>query len=116
MIQITPTDVKAINNSFNNAESPWVNNSLLDSAFSSYYYYDTELEQICSIFRGLIKNHAFSDGNKRTASAVLTVYLEQNGYSITQEDLCILALDVATGNYDVSEITKKLEPLLISNK
>lgn len=116
MIQIGPEDVITVNNSFNSAESPWVNRNLLDSAFSSYYYYDSEIEQVCSIFRGLVKNHSFSDGNKRTASAILTIWLEQNGYSLHPEDLCDITLDVATHNYDVPEIAEKLEPLLIKNK
>lgn len=115
MIQISPEDVITVNNSFNNADAPWINRNLLDSAFSAYSYYDSEIEQVCSIFRGLVKNHAFSDGNKRTASAILTIWLEQNGYSILPEDLCDITLDVATHNYDVSEIVQKLEPMLIHN-
>lgn len=112
MIRFSPTDIKAINNDFNYAENPWVDDNLLNSAFSSYYYYEDELEQICSIFRGLIKNHAFSDGNKRTASAMLVSYLEQYELDITEENLCALALDVANNNYDIPKIAKKLKSLL----
>lgn len=113
MITATPEDVIEINRYFNDTENPWVNRSLLESAFSSYHYYDSDLEQICSIFRGLVKNHAFSDGNKRTASAVLVTHLKQQKYHTTQEDLCIFTLDVVEHNYDVPEIAEQLEKILI---
>ncbi len=115
MIVTTPADVLAINRRFNGAESPWTDEHLLESAFSSYRYYESELEQICSIFRGLIKNHPFSDGNKRTAYIVLVSYLLQNKYDCPQEDLCIFTLDVATHNYDVPEIAERLEKILIED-
>lgn len=67
MISISGADVIQYNESIN--ELAWYKDELLDSCFSGYYYYDNELEQISSIFRGLAKNHAFSNGNKRTAAA-----------------------------------------------
>jgi len=115
MIVVTSADVIAINRRFNGAENPWTDEHLLESAFSSYRYYEDELEQICSIFRGLIKNHHFSDGNKRTAYIVLISYLLQNNFDCPQEDLCILTLDVATHNYDVPEIAERLEKILIKD-
>lgn len=72
MISISSADVIEYNESIN--ESDWCKDELLDSCFSSYYYYDNELEQISSVFRGLAKNHAFSNGNKRTAATVLTIF------------------------------------------
>lgn len=115
MITATPENVIEINKDFNDTENPWVNRSLLESAFSSYHYYESDLEQICSIFRGLLKNHAFSDGNKRTASAVLVTHLKLKNYHTTEEDLCIFTLDVATHNYDVPEIAERLEKILIED-
>lgn len=112
MIPLDPETVIEINKSVNNTETPWVNKDLLYSAFSSYSYYEDPLEQFCAIYRGLIKNHAFSDGNKRTAVIVLTAYLNQHNYRLSSEDLCDLTLDVATHNYEVSEITEKLLPLI----
>ena len=112
MIPLDPETVIEINKSVNNTETPWVNKDLLYSAFSSYGYYEDPLEQFCAIYRGLIKNHAFSDGNKRTAVIVLTAYLNQHNYRLSSEDLCDLTLDVATHNYEVSEITEKLLPLI----
>lgn len=85
---------------------------MLDSCFSSYYYYESELEQICSIFRGLAKNHAFSNANKRTASIVLVALLEQINYTISDNDLINITLDVAEHNYEVPEIAKKLSKMI----
>ncbi|MBF0526478.1 MAG: Fic family protein, partial [Deltaproteobacteria bacterium] len=46
------------------------------SVFSSWHYYEGDKERIISIFRGLIKNHPFRDGNKRTAVAFLKASVE----------------------------------------
>ena len=115
MITVRPADAIRINKRFNRTKVSWVDRNLLGSAFSSFSYYDTDIEKICSIFRGLVKNHAFSDGNKRTASAILVSWLEQNGYSLLQEDLCDLVMDVATHSYGVSEIVALLKSELIRN-
>ena len=85
---------------------------MLDSCFSSYYYYESELEQICSIFRGLAKNHAFSNANKRTATIVLVALLEQINYTISDNDLINITLDVAEHNYEVPEIAEKLSKMI----
>lgn len=45
-----------------------LNKSLVGSAISSWHYYKKPTEQISSIVLGITKNHAFSDGNKRTAT------------------------------------------------
>ena len=54
MISISGADVIKYNESINES-AWWYKDELLDSCFSSYYYYDNELEQISSIFRGLAK-------------------------------------------------------------
>lgn len=98
MISINKADVIEYNKSINESDW-WCKNELLESCFSSYYYYDNELEQISSIFRGLAKNHAFSNGNKRTAAAVLTIFLLQNGYEMDDAGLISLIEDVINNNF-----------------
>ena len=90
----------------------WCKDELLDSCFSSYYYYDNELEQISSIFRGLAKNHAFSNGNKRTVAAVLIIFLLQNGYEIDENDLISLTEEVVNNNFEATEISEKISKLI----
>ena len=57
---------------------------------------------------GLIKNHPFVDGNKRTGTHTMLVFLEINGISLeyTQKELYTMVLEIASGILDTEEITK----------
>ena len=48
---------------------------------------------------GLVKNHPFIDGNKRTGFAVAIVFLELNGYHFeaTEADATVRTLALAAG-------------------
>ena len=112
MLEFNKQDIIELNKSLNDdLNGWWYKEHLLDSCFSSYYY-ESELEQICSIFRGLTKNHAFSNANKRMASIVLVALLEQINYTISDNDLINITLDVAEHNYEVLEITEKISRLI----
>lgn len=111
MISINKSDIIEYNKSINESVW-WCNDALLDSCFSGYQYYNDQLEQICAIFRGLVKNHPFSNGNKRTAAAVLTIFLLQNDYEMDENDLISLTEDVVNNNYDVPEIAEKLSKMI----
>ena len=114
MLEITEQDIQDIidyNKSINETEW-WVKENLLNSAFSSYYYYEELLEQICSVFRGIVKNHPFSNANKRTSAMILAFLLDKYGYSISDENLIDITLDVAENNYEVEEIAQKLSQMI----
>lgn len=112
MLEFNKQDIIELNKSLNDDLSGWrYKEHLLNSCFSSYYY-ESEPEQICSIFRGIAKNHAFSNANKRTASIVLVALLEQINYTISDNDLINITLDVAEHNYEVLEITEKISRLI----
>ena len=51
---------------------------------------------------GLAKNHAFVDGNKRTAFLATGVFLHLNGYrlSVSQVDATLTMLAIASGELD----------------
>ncbi len=51
---------------------------------------------------GIIKNHPFIDGNKRTGMATATIFLDLNGYEVTLSNNDIVDLGVALA---VSEIS-----------
>ena len=55
---------------------------------------------------GLIKNHAFVDGNKRIGVHCMLVFLTLNGIELdyTQEELADMVLAVASGNMDLDEL------------
>ncbi len=57
-------------------------------------------EKVSCLFRSLVKNHPFFDGNKRTAVVTSLAFLEMNGYSLAVEkgELYDLALLVAESN------------------
>jgi death-on-curing family protein len=111
MITVNKNDIVKINKSLNESDF-WVRDSLLDSCFSSYHYYENELEQVCSIFRGLIKNHPFSNANKRTASMFLTSYLIENEHYISGDDLFNIVMRVAENNMDVPEIASEISNMI----
>jgi death-on-curing protein len=46
-------------------------------------YYDTIIHEAAALLESLVQNHPFVDGNKRTAFAVVDVFLRINGYVIT---------------------------------
>ena len=74
-------------------------------------YYDNALDQGSAIFKGIISNHTFIDGNKRTAVATLKSFAAKNNLILnaTDKELMNIATDVATGKLDnVSTISKTL--------
>ena len=111
MIEIDKNKIKEYNRSINEADW-WCRDDLFDACFASYYYYDDELEQICSVFRGLAKNHAFSNANKRTAAAVLSIFLLQNGYEMKDTDLTELTEAVVNNEFEIPEIADMVSKLI----
>lgn len=87
--------------------------SALDRAKNKYTY-DPE----CTIFDlaaaygfGIAKNHAFVDGNKRTAFLCGTLFLELNGhcFSATEPDAALTFENLAAGSITEAELAAWLE-------
>ena len=83
--------------------------NLLDSALGKpvnlfLYGKPTVFELAASYGFGLIKNHPFNDGNKRTGFIVAIVFLELNGYQFRagEVDATVRTLALAAG-----EMTEK---------
>ena len=59
---------------------------------------------------GLAKNHAFSDGNKRTAFVSMATFLERNGFPLNapEAEAVITMLAVAEGHMKEAELAKWL--------
>lgn len=87
-----------------------INQNMLESVLSSYFYYSDPVEQVASICRGLVKNHAFQDGNKRVAALFLLLMLKDykniDGYELEK-----LILDVIENKYEIKEIAKRIKEL-----
>ena len=60
---------------------------------------------------GIAKNHAFVDGNKRTAMLASFTFLETNGFEMTatQEDAYFVIYDLAAGKLTEEELTAWFE-------
>lgn len=60
------------------------------------------------LFHSIASNHAFIDGNKRTAVLAVVAFYGFNGlvFDADDTDLIHLAVDVAIGNLDVPAIAE----------
>jgi death-on-curing protein len=86
--------------------------SLVESALArprqSASYGDADLHaQTASLLYGLIKNHPWVGGNKRTATALASIFLRRNGYRLVTSmgDIIDLVHDVEADRKGHSEIT-----------
>lgn len=71
-------------------------------SFAGKVKYNQPLDICATLFFGLVKNHAFSDGNKRTALLTLLYQLDRYGYcpSVSQKDFEKLVVAVASNELD----------------
>jgi len=83
---------------------------LLQSALSRpqnlVAYDDPDIAALAAAYGyGLVRNHPFVDGNKRTAFTVTETFLALNGHELTADDLsCIvMMLRLAEGNLSEKE-------------
>ena len=91
--------------------------SLLESALASprQTMFDEELypdlaAKAAILLIGLVKNHAFVDGNKRTAFLATLRFLEVNGATLAadEDDLFNLILKVASSPVNKEQVTEWL--------
>ena len=81
------------------------------ASFGDYEAYPDLYSKAAVLIEGLIKNHGFVDGNKRTASATTAVFLQKNGYyyTIGQKALVDFVVEVAEGKYDTDQVATWLK-------
>jgi len=73
--------------------------------------YPTVIEKAAALFHSLARNHAFVDGNKRTATIALIMFLRKNSVRVNWSPIEALdfILDVSQGKHEVEDITRWLE-------
>ena len=83
---------------------------LLDSALNRprhlYAYSDPKpsLPALAAAYGfGIARNHAFIDGNKRTAAVVCELFLELNGWSLIADDTEMYPIFLALGAGEIDE-------------
>jgi death on curing protein len=82
-------------------------------------YEDADLfGQAATLFFGLIKNHPWEGGNKRTASLLMNLFLKRNGYKIAAptSELIKLSLNVESDIWKVVEIEEWLRKYTKTSK
>lgn len=86
---------------------------LLDSAlqapfqsFAGEYAHKSLEAKAARLGYGLIKNHAFVDGNKRIGMLAMLVFLELNGVSLccTDQEIIDTGLMLASGQMSIKEL------------
>ena len=92
--------------------------TLIDSAlarpragFGGFEAYPDVFSKAGVLLEGLIKNHGFVDGNKRTAVVVTIIFLGRNGYGllVEQKALVKFAVGIAEDKFDTDEIATWLK-------
>ena len=73
--------------------------------------YATVFAKAAALMRGIIGDHPFTDGNKRTAMLAGLTLLEVNGYNFTAQrgELENFAVRVATNHLDIDAIADWLK-------
>jgi len=76
------------------------------------------IRQAASMCFGLIKNHPWVGGNKRTATFLMEAFLELNGSELAAEDDEIVqaALDIEADRWGVDEIEAWLRQRVVPTK
>ena len=109
-LQIDIQDIVSINELLNDKQHTVIDANRQHDILSSYMYYSTIKQQICSVFKQTIKNHAFIDANKRTA--LLTLIMLANQYNlhivISDDEMFILIQQIAITDYAIDDIVSKI--------
>lgn len=72
---------------------------------------DATLHRLAAAYAfGIARNHAFLDGNKRTAWVICALFLELNGIQVIaeQEDVRVMMLALADGSIDEQQLAEWL--------
>ncbi|HSX42304.1 MAG TPA: type II toxin-antitoxin system death-on-curing family toxin [Candidatus Saccharimonadales bacterium] len=71
--------------------------------FGDYEAFPDVFAKAAALLEGLVKNHGFVDGNKRTGIIVTAVFLQKNGFEFKSghDALLEFTVAVAEGKYDL---------------
>lgn len=105
---------------YSNGLSGVRNMNLLKSpleAIKNDTYYPNFNEKLAFLLYSFVKNHPFTDGNKRTAIVICALFMSINGYDDREVNIFavwgeLMALNIASGNMNLEEIKESSEFLL----
>ena len=111
---------EAVEVSVHQAKDALLNIGQLESALArprnAAAYEDADIaRQAATLFWGVAANHAFRDGNKRTAVVVLRSFLNLNGYDMTlpEDEIFELAVGVADAQISLDAAEARLRPTVL---
>ncbi len=79
-------------------------NSALASALNLAAYGEPDAAALAATYAfGILRNHPFVDGNKRTAAVVSETFLVLNGYALNASDAELVVAFLALASRDLSE-------------
>ena len=81
------------------------------TSFAGKELYVTIFDKAASLLHSVLLNHAFVDGNKRTAMVATITFLELNGYflEVSQKELVHFALKVENKKISIEKIANWLK-------
>lgn len=81
------------------------------SGFGDVDFYPEFLTKAAVLIRGIVQNHPFFDGNKRTGYLAMRYFLETNGYRLTatEDELYDFVIAIASGELEVEAISAWLQ-------
>jgi death on curing protein len=87
------------------------------ASYNSRYLYQDIFAMSSAYAYGIIKNHPFIDGNKRTGIVSALTFLEYNGYEInlSQNQLYKLAISIATSKTAIPKVASVLKKHTIAH-
>ncbi len=91
---------------------PGLLESALEKPKQRFFYSEPSIYELATAYAsGIVKNHAFVDGNKRTAFLTAYVFLGVNGYELDAEEAeaAAITLDLAASKVTEDDYAKWLE-------
>ena len=81
-------------------------------------FFPTVPLKAAALFHGVIKGHAFVDGNKRTAAMLTQIYIEDCGYDLSCSDDVFeeFTVAVAEGSHDIETICRAFAGWMVARK
>ena len=94
-----------------------LNHGSIESALARPYhgYHALIHEKAAALMHGLISNHGFVDGNKRTALYLVELLVQRSGYVFIEDDEAVvdMVVDVARGEVDDDDLADWIESRLV---
>lgn len=86
-----------------------LNANAIEAALARPYhgYYHRIFQKAAALLHGVVSNHGFVDGNKRTALYLVELLVRRSGYVLVEEDdkIVQMVVDVAQGSLSFDSLT-----------